>query len=456
VLYDCVIFFNELDLLELRLTELDRIVDKFVIAEAPVTFSGIPKSLIFERNRGRFDRWKDRIIHVVVDDMPAGSNPWVRERHQRNAILRGLGSASGNDGIMISDVDEIPRAGAVCQWRPELGACRFRQMLCYYWINCVDGEWLGSKILPFRELHDHTDINAIRSLQCPAIDNGGWHFSFLGGSTAIKEKLEAYSHQELNTQRFKSERYLRTVLSLGVDLFNRPNHEFKFCDLDDRFPACVLEGSRFDQFICKARFHENWYPTDQLLRLSRLCESVGDLSGAVLEIGCWEGRSTVALARASHPEVLVAIDTWLGNLDEDPRHSSVSSARERDIFAQFKSNIAALTEGNVAVIRDDCHNALRSWHSPVKFAHIDASHDYCSVSRTVEALRRFLVPGGILCGDDFVTASAGRDDLKGGVERAVREQLDGFKTANNFWWWQQLKQGTTDSAASVAASNRGA
>ena len=43
MVYDCIPFFNELDILKLRLHILDPIVDQFVIEEATVTFSGEKK-----------------------------------------------------------------------------------------------------------------------------------------------------------------------------------------------------------------------------------------------------------------------------------------------------------------------------------------------------------------------------------------------------------------------------
>ena len=43
--YDTFMFFQELDLLEMRLMELDASVDVFVLAESPVTHSGKPKPL---------------------------------------------------------------------------------------------------------------------------------------------------------------------------------------------------------------------------------------------------------------------------------------------------------------------------------------------------------------------------------------------------------------------------
>ena len=52
--YDGFMFFNELDLLEIRLRELYDVVDTFVVVEATVTFSGHPRELVFEANRQRF------------------------------------------------------------------------------------------------------------------------------------------------------------------------------------------------------------------------------------------------------------------------------------------------------------------------------------------------------------------------------------------------------------------
>ena len=54
MVYDCFQFFNELDILKLRMHVLDDVVDKFVISEATVTFSGEKKPLYFQENREMF------------------------------------------------------------------------------------------------------------------------------------------------------------------------------------------------------------------------------------------------------------------------------------------------------------------------------------------------------------------------------------------------------------------
>ena len=69
MIYDCFTFFNELDLLEIRLNTLNDVVDRFVIAEATRTYMGKRKELLFERNRERYAAFADKIIYVVVDDL---------------------------------------------------------------------------------------------------------------------------------------------------------------------------------------------------------------------------------------------------------------------------------------------------------------------------------------------------------------------------------------------------
>jgi hypothetical protein len=187
----------------------------------------------------------------------------------------------------------------------------------------------------------------------------------------------------------------------------------------------------------KQVFHENWYSDEQLAFLIEAYELVPEEEGTLLEIGCWEGRSTVAIARACQPDTLFAIDTWLGNQDEHPEHISVQLSRQRDVFATFLQNVQSLTDGNVVPVRQDCHVFLRALVRPVKFCHIDACHDYLSVKRTIDTLLPRLIHGAVLCGDDFVNANASRDELQGGVERAVRECLPGYVAKGNFWVWQK-------------------
>ena len=108
MIYDCFTFFNELDLLEIRLNVLKNVVDRFVLVEATRTFTNHPKELVYLQNKERFAEFSDRIIHVIVDEFPAYKTAWHYESHQRNEISRGLENAQPSDTVLIGDVDEIP------------------------------------------------------------------------------------------------------------------------------------------------------------------------------------------------------------------------------------------------------------------------------------------------------------------------------------------------------------
>ena len=107
MVYDCFQFFNELDILKLRLHIMNPVVDRFVISEATETFSGNPKPLYYEENKEMFAEFADKIIHVVVDDTPPGYTH-DRDTFQKNAVGRGLKDCTEEDIIIFSDLDEIP------------------------------------------------------------------------------------------------------------------------------------------------------------------------------------------------------------------------------------------------------------------------------------------------------------------------------------------------------------
>src|SRR5689334_18016752 len=103
MIYDTFPFYNELDLLEIRLEELDQVADRFVLVEATRTHTNKPKPLYYAENRDRFARFQNRIIHVVLDDMPDTTDAWVLENFQRCGIRRGLTGCRPDDLILMSD-----------------------------------------------------------------------------------------------------------------------------------------------------------------------------------------------------------------------------------------------------------------------------------------------------------------------------------------------------------------
>ncbi len=171
-------------------------------------------------------------------------------------------------------------------------------------------------------------------------------------------------------------------------------------------------------------FHENWFGWPSCRVLGRLAKRTRGLEGRIVEVGSWEGRSTVALANAVYPDVVHAVDTWLGS----PGEISAELAAERDVFQAFQSNIGELTRGNVIEHRCDWRDFFALDRSPIRFLFIDATHTYEEVRENIEAAQELIVPGGIVCGDDAHHEP---------VIRAVRDVLGAFHVEATLWIWER-------------------
>ena len=136
---DCIPFFDELDLLEVRLNELNNIVDVFLITEATLTFSGHPKALCFMENKERFSAFGSKIRHVVIDkyDSVDTTDAWAMDRWQKVQGLGGCGLQKG-DIVIYSDCDEIPKAVKVREFiESDYPIATMEMPLYYYWMNCL-------------------------------------------------------------------------------------------------------------------------------------------------------------------------------------------------------------------------------------------------------------------------------------------------------------------------------
>ena len=250
MIYDCFTFFNELDLLEIRLHVLNDVVDRFVLVEATRAHSGKEKPLYFQLNQARYQPFLHKIIHVVVDDYPEATSPWAYENHQRNAILRGLTQAKPDDAILISDLDEIPRPEWVRAHAQTRDILLFVQNLYYYYLNyrnVSSPDWhLGTKLFPYRYfLGDDAALTfSYSEFLLPEINRGvtptkmrfaenvtkiaraGWHFSYLGGTEAIIRKIQSTAHQEFNQQKNRDPKEILLQIQRGKDLFGRGDRYF--------------------------------------------------------------------------------------------------------------------------------------------------------------------------------------------------------------------------------------
>jgi len=234
---DAFIFYNELELLNYRLHILHEVVDYFIIVESRHTFTGKEKECFYETNKYLFEKYQEKIIHIIVDDFPfvfpniniRNGEQWTNEKYQRNQITRGWSTLelSGEDILLITDLDEIPNRTILEKVRnQELKIDIHILEMDFYYCNLnhkKNMKWTAARILSFERYQAlNLSCEEIRMYDtCPSIAEGGWHLSYFGDSQFIRNKIEHFSHQELNFDRFTNISKIEERLKSFSDLFDR-------------------------------------------------------------------------------------------------------------------------------------------------------------------------------------------------------------------------------------------
>jgi hypothetical protein len=265
-IYDCFTFYNELDLLELRLEEHYDYVDYFVIAEANKTHQGRDKIYYLEENWDRYAKYHDKIIHIKVDDMPTNDNAWVLENYQRNALAKGYVDADEDDIIVISDLDEVMRAETFELMREDTEHTVFicRCPLFYFKVNYImvkpKSYWVNGMAMPKKYMTSPQDLRNLTHWasaqpedlvtdKVMTIQHAGWHFTYLGNTDHAKNKIVNFAHQESNhlADTMDVEAFMK--LKKGIDP-NNPNESFEIVELDDYFPETIVNNpERWKDYI---------------------------------------------------------------------------------------------------------------------------------------------------------------------------------------------------------------
>ena len=286
MIIDCFPFFNELDLLDIRLKLLDNIVDKVVLVESTRTFTLSKKKLFYRENEDRYKKYKNKIIHIIVDDSPALFNKffihkpknifWLLKNkksiflnahdidfYQKNQVFKGLKNCDENDILILSDLDEIPNPSVFedLEILKRGNSALELDLYCYFLNGKVFNinnkkniKWTGPSITQFknfRSFHDerHGARNSFKhnkELQFKKIQNAGWHFTYLGGLKSLNFKIKSTAHIELNTRSINTQANLKNLVDSGVFVGNN-KWKAVYRPLESIFP----------EYLCNI-FHE--YP----------------------------------------------------------------------------------------------------------------------------------------------------------------------------------------------------
>ena len=273
---DGFILSSELDLLHIRLTELEGVVDKFVIVESSRTFTNRVKPLWWRdygRHEDRFARFLPSIMHIVIpaDEVQrhfdgelkpsagiksiSGGGKWRVEAAHRRAIMFGFERASVlyKDVLLVGDVDEIPRRSTVnvfkyCQGYPEEIVLELDTFIAGFHTRSTVVPKRNSAARTFYNtsrsgIHEKKDWVAHHSRSTDYLfSSAGWHCTSCFGSLDLFTwKQLSYSHADRGVV---DKAMLKSRICRGVDMYGFIPESFTWSSLFWRIALDMDVSSR--------------------------------------------------------------------------------------------------------------------------------------------------------------------------------------------------------------------
>lgn len=286
-LAECFMYYNEADVLAIKLSEHAPHVDRFIVVEGTRSFSGEPRALAFPAVLERLGTVAEKVTFIPAD-LPVCDHPYAAEILLRDQLARGLSGLTPEDFVLVTDPDEVIRGEVLARLRldlvdPALEIAAFRVRTFWHGLNylCVEApeqravDGIPQPIYPVgarmrvMAANTPTDLRQKRPLLgllddpraplgTPAVriyHDAGWHFSFLGTKAALIEKMRNYGHPELYDPDALDALDLADTVARGGNFLDGSGGvafkgwRFRRVPIDGSFPALLRrEPDRFAAF----------------------------------------------------------------------------------------------------------------------------------------------------------------------------------------------------------------
>ncbi len=259
---DCVTFFDNNFMFEIRYNILVNYVDYFIICESLFDHKGKPKKKNFIW-KDEYDKNKIK-YYLLEKPFPKNTNPWENQAIQREFLLSRTDFANPEDYIFFSDPDEIPRPETLENLNLNKKYGIFLQDCFNYKFNLFnkyESPWEGTRVAKKKHLksidfmrqkvkiknltYNFFRFDKERNIQ--VLKNAGWHFNNIMSHEKISLKLKTFAHTEFSNDEFSSVDIIKNKIDQKIDLFNR-GHKYYRVEFDNFFPKYIVEN--------KKKFHE--------------------------------------------------------------------------------------------------------------------------------------------------------------------------------------------------------
>ncbi len=263
-LIDCITFFNENMMFDLRYNILKNHIDFFVICESRYDHKGNEKKLNFNLNKN-FD--KSKIKYITLDNpFPNNTNEWQKQAVQREHIIKNLDFANKEDYIFFSDPDEIPNPKSLKNFNLKKKYGIFmHKSFCYKFniYNPYESPWEGTRVCKKKFLKSidymrqkvkkknlkYSFFRFDKEKNIQIFENSGWHFNNILDPKNISIKLKTFAHNEFAADSYSSPSIIEDKITKKIDLFGR-GHQYELINIDDSFPDYLIKNiNNFKDFI---------------------------------------------------------------------------------------------------------------------------------------------------------------------------------------------------------------
>ncbi len=263
-IFDCITFFDNNLMFDLRYNILKDYVDYFVICESKFDHKGNKKKINFLDNKNYN---YNKVKHFVLEKpFPKNTNVWENQAIQREFLLECVQFANPEDYIFFSDPDEIPRPEILINFELKNKYGIFMQSCFNYKFNLFnkyESPWEGTRVCKKKNLKSidfmrqkikskNLKYNFFRfdkEKDIKIFENAGWHFNNILEAEEISVKLKTFAHTEFASEKFSSTKQINQKIKNKIDLFER-GHKYQVIKLDDSFPKYLLKNvDKFKNFI---------------------------------------------------------------------------------------------------------------------------------------------------------------------------------------------------------------
>ena len=263
-IFDCITFFDNNFMFDLRYNILNKYVDYFIVCESIFDHRGNlkNKNFIF---KSEYDQ--DKVKYFLMEKpFPKNNNIWKNQALQREYLLGCLNFAGPEDYIFFSDPDEIPRPEVLKNFELKKKYGIFLQKCFNYKFNLYnkyESPWEGSRVCKKKNLNSidfmrqkiksknlkYSFFRFDKERSIELFKDAGWHFNNILSAKEISLKLKTFAHSEFADEKYSSIKTIEKKIQNRVDLFGR-NHIYEKINLDETFPEYLKNNiNKFEEFI---------------------------------------------------------------------------------------------------------------------------------------------------------------------------------------------------------------